>query len=177
LRARYGYGELRAGALPTGAFRQTYARARGLRSFSESTGVDLDLEWGSGQNLPLDRWWALGGPSFVIGSRAVGYLAPNFAAVRLGFPFRFYAGLGLTLVVTPRFDVARVSQEAGTLFHEAGNPGAQGVGLLLRTTLSKFYVEASYGFLKLTGPQAPGGSTGSFNVLVGTQPFDLWKRR
>ena len=177
LRARYGYGELRAGALPTGAFRQTYARARGLRSFSESSGVDLDLEWGSGQNLPLDRWWALGGPSFVIGSRAVGYLAPNFAALRLGFPFRFYAGLGLTLVVTPRFDVARVSQEAGTLFREVGNPRAQGVGLLLRTTLSKFYVEASYGFLKLAGPQATGRSTGSFNVLVGTQPFDLWKRR
>ncbi len=177
LRARYGYGELRPGPLPTGAFQQLYARARGLRSFSESTGVDLDLEWGSGRNLPLDRWWALGGPSFVIGSRAEGYLAPHFAAVRLGFPFRFYAGLGLTVVVTPRFDLARVSPEAGTLFREAGNPKVQGMGLLLQTTLSKFYVEASYGFLKLAGPQARGGATGSFNVVVGSQPFDLWKRR
>ena len=53
---------------------------------------------------------------------------------------------------------------------------AQGTGLLLRTTLSNFYVELSYGFLKVRTPQDGGRAVGSFNVLIGTQPFDLWKR-
>jgi hypothetical protein len=37
-------------------------------------------------------------------------------------------------------------------------------------------VELSYGFLKLRSPQDGGRAVGNFNVLVGTQPFDLWKR-
>jgi hypothetical protein len=53
---------------------------------------------------------------------------------------------------------------------------AEGTGLLVRTTLSNFYVELSYGFLKEHTPQYSGRSVGNFNVLIGTQPFDLWKR-
>ena len=177
LRARFGLGEAEAGSLAGGGFQQAYFRARGVRPLSESVGFDLDLEWSQGRTLPLDRWWALGGPSFVIGSQAVSYLAPNFAAVRFGVPFRVYAGLGLTLEAVPRLDMAWMSQGGNGLFQSSASLRPQGAGLLLRTTLSNFYVELSYGLMKVRTPQGAGGSTGSFNVLVGTQPFDLWKRR
>lgn len=177
LRARFGLGEAKAGSLAGGEFQQAYFRARGVRPLSESVGFDLDLEWSQGRTLPLDRWWALGGPSFVIGSQAVSHLAPNFAAMRFGLPFRVYVGLGLTLEAVPRLDMAWMSRAGGGLFQPSASLRPQGAGLLLRTTLSNFYVELSYGLMKVRTPQGTGGSTGSFNVLVGTQPFDLWKRR
>ncbi|HEY3270025.1 MAG TPA: patatin-like phospholipase family protein [Geothrix sp.] len=178
LRARGGMGEVKNGLLPGGGFQQAYFRVRGLHSLNEFLGADLDLEWGQGRHLPLDRWHVLGGPSFVIGSRAASYLAPNFGAARVGVPFRIYGGLGLTLEVVPRFDFAWMSRQADTLFHSETGYRVQGTGLLLRTTLlSKFYLELSYGFIKLRTPQGTSPATGSFDVLVGTQPFDLWKRR
>jgi predicted acylesterase/phospholipase RssA len=176
LRARFGTGHAQAGELPGASFQQTYFRARGLSSFGEALGADLDLEWAQGRSLPLDRWWVLGGSSFVIGSRAVGYMAPNFSVLRFGLPFRLYVGLGLTVEVVPRFDLAWLAQEPSSLLATGATPRLQGTGLLLRTTLSNFYVELSYGFLKLRSPQEEGPTTGSFNVLIGTQPFDLWKR-
>ncbi|HEY3399456.1 MAG TPA: patatin-like phospholipase family protein [Geothrix sp.] len=177
LRGRFGLGETKPGDLPGGDFQQAYFRARGIHSFNEVLGADLDLEWSQGRRLPLDRWWVLGGPSFLMGSRAVGFVAPNFAAARFGVPFRVYAGLGLTLEAVPRFDLARMSREADALFHSDSGLRARGMGLMLRTTLSNFYVELSYGFLKVDPPLGSGQSTGSFDVLIGTQPFDLWKRR
>lgn len=177
LRLRGGVGRAEPGPLPGGDFQQAYFRARGLHSFSEFVGADLDLEWGQGRRLPLDRWWVLGGPSFVLGSQASGFVAPNFGGMRFGVPFRIYSGLGLTLEVVPRFDLAWLSREAGALFQSDTGYRAEGKGLLLRTTLlSKFYVELSYGFLKLRTPQGTRPATGSFGVVVGTQPFDLWKR-
>jgi hypothetical protein len=103
-------------------------------------------------------------------------MAPNFAAIRFGLPLRLYVGLGLTVEVVPRFDLAWVAQDASALMKPEFSPRAQGTGLMLRTTLSNFYVEASYGFLKLQSAQENGRAVGSFNVLIGTQPFDLWKR-
>lgn len=176
LRARYGLGRAAAGELPGADFRQAYLRVRGVSSFGEFLGADLDLEWGRGDRLPLDRWWALGGPSFVIGSRAGGYLAPNFAALRFGLPLRVYLGLGLTMELAPRFDVAWLAQEPSRLLQAGTSPRLQGAGLVLRTTLANFYVELAYGFLRVRTPQDSGQAVGSFNVVVGTQPFDLWKR-
>lgn len=178
LRLRGGAGRTKTGTLPGGDFRQAYVRARGLHAFTEFVGADLDLEWGQGRRMPLDRWWVLGGPSFVLGSRASGLVAPNFGVARFGLPFRMYSGLGLTLEVVPRFDLAWLSREADALFHADTGYQAEGKGLLVRTTLlSKFYVELSYGFLKLRTPQGTRPATGSFDVVIGTQPFDLWKRR
>ena len=178
LRARGGTGEVKAGDLPGGGFQQAYFRARGLHSFSEVLGADLDLEWGQGRRLPLDRWWVLGGPSFVIGSRAAGYLVPNFGAVRFGVPLRFYGGPGPHPGGGPPLRPGLDVPAGGPLFHADTGFRAQGTGLLLRTTLlSNFYVELSYGFLKLRTPQGTSPATGSFDVLIGTQPFDLWKRR
>ena len=176
LRARFGMGHADAGDLEGATFQQSYFRARGLKSFGEHFGADLDLEWGQGRHLPLDRWWALGGPSFVIGSSALGFMAPNFAAVRFGVPLRLYMGLGLTVEVVPRFDMAWMAPDPSSLLKPAVALSAEGTGLMVRTTLSNFYVELAYGFLKERTPQDSGRTVGSFNMLIGTQPFDLWKR-
>jgi len=176
VRARFGAGHTHEGPLPTVDFLQSYFRARGLTTFGDLVGADLDVEWGQGRNLPLDRWSVVGGPSFVIGSRSMGFMVPNFAAIRFGIPFRFYLGLGLTVELAPRFDLAWVSQSRSTLWDGSVSPRGQGAGLMLRTALSNFYVELAYGFLKLHTPQENGRVVGSFNFLIGTQPFDLWKR-
>jgi len=176
LRARFGLGHANPGELEGATFQQSYFRARGLSALGEHVGLDLDLEWGQGRRLPLDRWWVLGGPSFVIGSRSSGFMAPNFAAVRFGIPLRLYVGLGFTVELIPRYDAAWVAPDPTSLFESDVALRVVGSGLMLRTTLSDFYVELSYGFLQLHTPQDSGRAVGSFNVLVGTQPFDLWKR-
>ncbi|MDR3685110.1 MAG: hypothetical protein P4L11_15385, partial [Geothrix sp.] len=136
LRARFGTGHADAGDLEGATFQQGYFRARGLSSFGEHVGADLDLEWGQGRRLPLDRWWALGGPSFVIGSNALAYLAPNFASARFGVPLRLYMGLGLTVEVVPRFDLAWMAPDPSSLLKQEVAFRAQGTGLMVRTTLS-----------------------------------------
>jgi predicted acylesterase/phospholipase RssA len=176
LRARFGMGHADAGDLEGATFQQSYFRARGLTSFGEYLGADLDLEWGQGRRLPLDRWWALGGPSFVIGSNSLSFMAPNFASARFGVPLRLYMGLGLTVEVVPRFDMAWMAPGPASLLKTDVALRAQGTGLMVRTTLSNFYVELSYGFLKERTPLDSGRAVGSFNVLIGTQPFDFWKR-
>ncbi|MDR3684031.1 MAG: patatin-like phospholipase family protein, partial [Geothrix sp.] len=174
LRARFGMGHADAGDLEGATFQQGYFRARGVSSFGEHVGADLDLEWGQGRRLPLDRWWALGGPSFVIGSNSLAYLAPNFASARFGVPLRLYMGLGLTVEVVPRFDLAWMAPDPSSLLKQEVAFRAQGTGLMVRTTLSNFYVELAYGFLKERTALESGRAVGSFNVLIGTQPFDLW---
>ena len=176
LRARFGMGHMHSGELEGVTFQQSYFRARGLASFGEALGADLDLEWGQGRRLPLDRWWVLGGSSFVIGSRAAGFMAPNFVSARVGLPLRLYVGLGLTVELAPRFDLAYIAPDPSSLLKSDLSTRIQGAGLMLRTTLSNFYVETSYGFLKVRTYQDSGRTVGSFNLLVGTQPFDLWKR-
>jgi hypothetical protein len=180
LRGFYRLGETLPGLDPQGTFRMAYVRARGLASLGsvrseQQVGLDLDLEWGYGERLPLDRWWTLGGSSFLVGSKSLGFLSPNFLAGRLGLPFRMNGPYGLAVQIIPRFDYAVIGMESSDLFR--GFRG-QGMGLVLRTMAAKFYVELAYGFLRLYDPAkgwAP--TTGSFNALIGTQPFDLWKRR
>lgn len=178
LRARYGIGEAKPSFDPGGSFRLAYFRARGLRTFGEHLGADLDMEWGYGHHLPLDRWWSLGGPDFMLGSSSLSFLAPNFASVRAGLPVRFEAGLGLTVELEPRFDFAQVAPDAGGLWRNETRLQAHGAGILLRTTLvNLYYMELSYGFLRLDGPGFHSPASGHFNFLIGTQPFDLWRRR
>ena len=177
LRGRYGLGETVGQGT---SFRFGYLRARGLSSFGSaralaSPGLDLDLEWGCGDRLPVDRWWTLGGTSFLMGSRAMGYLAPQFLVGRLGLPVQFPGPYGLSFQAVPRFDYGLLAGEAGDLF--AANRG-QAAGLMLRTILARFYVELSWGYLRTSDP-ANGWTrpSGSFAALVGTQPFDIWTRR
>ena len=158
VRARFGGGRALAGDLPEATFQQSYFRARGLHSFGEFLGADLDVELGLGKRLPLDRWWVLGGPSFVIGSQSAGFMEPNFSALRFGLPFRLYMGLGLTVELAPRFDLAWVARDSARWLKAEGSIRTQGTGLLLRTTLSNFYVELAYGWLQVRTPpeQWPG---------------------
>lgn len=177
LRGRAGWGETRQGPDPLGGFRFGYFRARELQPFTEHLGLDLDVEGGTGRRLPLDRWWSLGGPSQLLGSRDLAFLAPSFLQGRVGLPLRFYAGLGLDMELEPRFDLARLSGSASDA-PVAGPPlQARALGLVARTTLSKFYVELSYGFLRLDGPLQDGRTHGALSFSIGTQPFDLWRRR
>lgn len=180
LRWRYGVGESRPGLAPAGPFRYSYFRARGMQPLGSGAskselGLDLDLEWGYGDELPRDRWWTMGGPSFLVGSDALGVVAPNFGAVRLGLPLRMEGPFGLSLQVIPRFDYCRIAQGPAGLFR---GPRAQGAGLVIRTMVAKFNVELAYGFLKTYEPGRGWSRTsGSFNALVGTKPFDLWSRK
>lgn len=180
IRSLYGAGRTLEGPSLDRRHRFSYLRARGLQPMgapeaSIAPALDLDLEWGYGQHLPLDRWWTLGGPSFLMGSRAAGFLAPNVLVGRLGVPLRLKGAFGGTLQVVPRFDYGVVSQQASDLFRSQRGMGA---GVLLRTMVARFYVELSYGWLKVYEPvRGWSGATGTFNAQIGTQPFDLWKRR
>jgi predicted acylesterase/phospholipase RssA len=180
LRGRYGLGESLPGLEPSGSFRFGYLRARGLTTFGSTRsgtnlGLDLDVEWGYGNRLPLDRWWTLGGTGFLIGSRPLGYAAPNFLAARLGFPLRLAGPFGSSLLVMPRVDLGATTEGAGDVLRLGRSLGT---GLVVRTMLSKFYVELGYGFLRAYGADGSWGpATGSFSAIIGTQPFDLWKRR
>lgn len=180
LRGHYGVGESLDGLPPEGLFRMAYLRARGLAEFSPrrapmGLGLDLDLEWGYGKDLPLDRWWVLGGPSFLMGSKSLGFLAPNVAVGRLGLPFRMNGPFGLSLQMVPRMDCGFIGHSPGGLFRDQRG---QGTGLLVRTMVAKFYVELAYGWMRIRLPgEAWGPFHGSFNAQIGTRPFDLWKRR
>ena len=95
-------------------------------------------------------------------------LAGGIALARVAGPF------GSSLQVAPRLDYALVAGASSELFRQQR---LLGTGLVLRTAFSRFYVELCYGFLKEAKPGQPWGRThGSFNLLLGTQPFDIWKR-
>ncbi|WP_306598371.1 patatin-like phospholipase family protein [Geothrix sp. 21YS21S-2] len=179
LRGRYGLGECLPDQLPASTFRFGYIRARGLTTFgsaraSANLGLDLDLEWGYGRNLPLDRFWNLGGTSFLVGSQALGLQAPGFGVARLGVPLRMAGPFGLSFQVVPRVDYAVASGGAQDLFRDRR---LLGTGAVVRTIFARFYVELSYGFMRQYRPGPGwGASSGSFNALIGTQPFDIWKR-
>lgn len=179
LRGRYGLGECLPDQLPESRFRFGYMRARGLTTFgstraSANLGLDLDLEWGYGRNLPVDRFWNLGGPSFLVGSQALSLQAPDFAVARFGVPLRMAAPFGLSFQVVPRLDYAVASGSPADPFRSRR---LMGTGVVVRTIFARFYVELAYGFQRQYLPGTGWGeAAGSFNALIGTQPFDIWKR-
>ena len=180
LRGRYGLGQELAPDAAVAPFRYGYLRARGLVSAGPTAsaatpGLDLDLEWGYGNHLPLDRWWSVGGPNFLMGSQSMGFAVPEFLVGRLGVPVWMPGPFGSSFQAIPRLDYAVAGADPGSLF---GPTRSQAAGLMLRTILARFYVEAAYGFMRSEGPdRAWSRPSGSFNILVGTQPFDLWSRR
>ncbi|BDU78796.1 patatin-like phospholipase family protein [Mesoterricola sediminis] len=178
VRSRYAIGDALPDLDPQGAFRFAYLRLRGLTTFGSlrattNLGLDLDVEYGYGRNLPLDRFWNLGGPAFLVGSQALALQAPQFAVARFGVPVRMRGPFALSLQVVPRVDYAVTAATAGGLFSDRR---MLGTGLVVRTVFSRFYVELAYGFLRQGGPGGWGPSSGSFNALIGTQPFDIWRR-
>ena len=180
MRGRYGLGDALPGLEPEGAFRFGYLRAQGITTFGSerrgaNLGLDLDVEWGYGNRLPLDRWWTLGGTSFLMGTQALQYLTPNFLVARLGLPLRVAGPFGTSMQIVPRLDFGSLTGGAEELFR---TERSLGTGLVVRTIFSKFYVELAYGFLRPYGPGVGWGpASGSFSAIIGTQPFDIWKRR
>jgi len=180
VRGRYGIGASLAGLEPDGAFRFAYLRAQGITTFGPkradaNVGLDLDVEWGYGDRVPLDRWWTLGGTSFLMGTQALEYLAPNFLVARLGVPLRVAGPFGTSLQIMPRLDLGSLTGGPEDGFR---TERSLGTGLVVRTIFSKFYVELAYGFLRpYGGATGWGPASGSFSAIIGTQPFDIWKRQ
>lgn len=179
VRGRYTLGSSGPGLEPSGSFLSGYTRVRGLIAFASpseriSAGLDLDLESGYGHLLPLDRFWNLGGPSFVLGTQTLSLQAPDFLVGRAGVPIGLPRALGGILQIEPRFDYAYIAGSPGDLVRDRK---LKGVGVVARTILARFYFEVAYGFLRESRPgQDWTPSSGSFNLLVGLKPFDLWRR-
>jgi hypothetical protein len=175
LRVSGGEGRPR-GEGPQVPYRHAYLRARRVLPLNSRLGVSLDLESGLGWRLPLGRWYSLGGPSFLLGTRSAGFLSPNFGLVRVGFPLRVAGLLGLQAQLEPRWDQGYLGGETPSALVKGVR--VRGLGLALRTEVGRFYVELSAGRTE-TAPEGQPfrGKGGIVNVLVGTRPFDLWQRR
>lgn len=175
LRTSLAAGRERLGAGEQ-AFRWGYLRARHLWSLGRRVSLDVDGEAGASRGLQPWQAWVLGGPGFVIGTSTQGFLAPQFAAVRLGLPIRLEGPFGTTLQLAPRVDAARVAPAWPDLGGAAALRVA-GAGLLLRTVVLGLTVEAAYGWARTEGPGWTPRTVGSFNFQIGFLPLDLWRRR
>ncbi len=157
-------------------FRWGYLRGQSLHSLGTWGSLHLDGEAGLGWNLPLNRWYSVGGPSFLVGTPSAGFLTPNFALARLGVTFRVANTFGLNTWLEPRLDAGYLGGLAPTGLREGTR--VRGLGLNLRTEVGRFYVEIAAGrtWLAGEGMEFQGRGT-TLNLLVGTRPWDVWKRR
>ncbi len=173
---RLSAGEGRGRGAEGETFKHAYLRIRHVRPLARRVGLSLDVESGLGWDLPLDRWYSLGGPSFLQGTRSAGFLAPNFAVARLGLPIRVAGLFGLQAQLEPRWDAGYLGALRPGQLRQAAR--ARGYGLALRTEVGRFYVELAAGRAETAPEGQPFRSKGAIlNVLVGTRPFDLWQRR
>ncbi len=175
LRLRAGGGRVREAGGPVSSYRMAAMQARVRVALSDWASAELEGEGAWSKNLPLDRWWRVGGTPFALGSRALAYQVPGYGALRLSLPFRLQGPLGSVLELGPRIDAAELDgvwADGGTL---RAIP-VQSYGVLLRTTLFKFLVEASFGTERLTLPGQAGRQVTTFNLQIGPHPFDLWRR-
>jgi predicted acylesterase/phospholipase RssA len=170
-----GEGRVR-GQGPEEAYQHAYLRLRRAFPLTPWLGATVDLESGLGWKLPLGRWYSLGGPSFLLGTRSAGFLSPNFGLLRVGFPLRVAGLFGLQAQVEPRWDLGYLGTESPATLRRGAR--VRGFGLALRTEVGRFYVELAAGRAE-TAPEGQPfrGKGGIVNVLVGTRPFDLWQRR
>lgn len=200
LRTRLGEGTAFPGLDPSGHFRYGYFRLRRVsplhgNSPSRALGLDVDVEGGYGKDLPLDRWWVLGGANSIIGTPTMEFRAPNFLVTRFGLPFHGKGPLGIPLHIQPRLDLGFLAQNFGTLRRMLGSdwqthrtpenvPSSfrstrvAGLGVQVRTMLARFFVDVSYGFSRTKSDDRPWSkNTGCLNVAIGTHPFDLWRHQ
>ena len=157
-------------------FRLGYLRARHLLPLGRRLSLDLDLEGGGGLSLGPHQAWLLGGTGTLLGSRAQALQAPAFGLVRVGLPMRLEGPWGSTLQAGPRVDVGRLAGRVSELGSDRAT-GVAGAGLVLRAVLFRFVLEAGYGWVRM--PEAGGGlrTVGTFNLQLGTRPFDRWNVR
>jgi hypothetical protein len=176
IRALLGKGRDRPVSVAAANFHWFYGRAQGYLPTFAGASLHLDGEAGLGWSLPLDRWYSLGGPGFLQGTRSAGFLAPNFAVGRLGLALRLADMFGFNTWLEPRADVGYLGAGEPRDLREGTRLRAAGVSL--RTEIGRFYVEVAAGRSWLAREGTAFRSTGdSINLLVGTRPWDLWKRR
>lgn len=153
-----------------------YGRGRSYLPVAAGATLHLDAETGLGWNLPLERWYSVGGPSFLLGTRSAGFLAPNFAVARAGVPLRLADMFGFNTWLEPRADLGYFG--GGEPRELRDGTRVRALGASLRTEIGRFYVEIAAGRAWL----APEGKSlrstrDTINLLIGTRPWDLWKRR
>jgi predicted acylesterase/phospholipase RssA len=174
LRLRAGGGRVRQEDGFVQGYRLAYLAARGRLALAPAASLELEGEGGWSRNLPLDRWWRLGGTEFLLGSRALAYQVPGFGALRLSLPLQMQGPLGSIVEFGPRMDAAQLDGAWADHGRLAPVP-LRGCGLFLRTTVFKFLVEASFGAERWTPPGQEARRATTFNVRIGPQPFGLWR--
>jgi len=153
-----------------------YGRGRSYVPLLAGISVHLDAETGLGWDLPLERWYSIGGPAFLMGTRSAGFLAPNFAVGRAGLPLRLADMFGFNTWLEPRIDLGWFGSGEPRDLREGTRVRA--LGASLRTEIGRFYVEVAAGRAWRAVEGRPLRSSGdSINLLIGTRPWDLWKRR
>lgn len=166
-------------AEPGPAYTTGYLRVRNLWTPPQASrlpfGLDVDVEAGIQDQAPGPRWFIIGGPDSLIGTRSAYYLAPNFGVIRLGLPFTAATLFGVAIQCVPRFDQARIALDYR---HPQQGIGVTGYGLALRGVFKSLYIELAGGRVRTkdltTGLRE---SDRHVSFLIGTRPFDLWKGR
>jgi hypothetical protein len=127
------------------------------------------------QNAPQEQWFVVGGPDSFIGTPSASYLVPNFGILRIGLPFTLATVFGTAIQGEPRFDAARLAPDC---HHMDAGQHLTGTGLVLRGVLKSFYLELAGGVIR-TRPLGSGDTIQEhqISILVGTCPYDLWKKR
>lgn len=174
IRARLGQGwqQDEAGS-NSRSYHFAYARARHLWRLGTWASVEEDLEAGLGWDVPLARWYSVGGPSFLAGSLSAGFMTQNFAMVRLGLPLHVTQLFGVNVQVVPRVDAGYL----GATHPNRLRDGAfvKGVGLGLRSEIGRWFCEVALG--RWSSSDTTADEKTRINVLFGAHPFDLWRRR
>ena len=153
-----------------------YLRGRKLWRLKDWVSLDLDGETGLGWNLPISRWYSLGGPSFILGTPSAGYLTPNFVMARVGAPLRLASLFGLSAQLEPRLDYGYLGSTSPGGLREGTR--VRGIGLIFRTEVGRFFVELAVGHAAFASEGQGFRSQGTrLNLLVGMRPWDLWRRR
>ncbi|BDU77112.1 patatin-like phospholipase family protein [Mesoterricola sediminis] len=174
VRTRFGQGRQERPGAPTAWYRFAYLRARRLWPVAPWGSVDADLESGLGWDLPLARYYPVGGPAFLAGTASAGHPTPNFAILRLGLPLHVVRVFGVNVQATPRLDAAYLGAASPHRLREAG-AWVRAAGVSFRAELGRYYLELDAGRAASTDPAFRARTR--VNLLVGTHPFDLWWRR
>jgi predicted acylesterase/phospholipase RssA len=160
------------------AYTTGYFRVRRLWKGGErmlAPGLDLDAECGVQKDAPRQQWFVVGGPDSFIGTPSASYLVPNFAILRVGLPFTMASLFGTAIQGVPRLDAGWLAPD----YHHLGTgQHLLGAGLVVRAVLKSFFVELAGGAIRIK-PMAGGDAIRDhqISVLVGTCPYDLWKKR